>query len=220
MADIDWAAVISAGAQAYSAYNASQTASENAASATDPANRSSSTSQSESYGENSSQISAEGRATRAAGYDALSPLWNSQQYSRENAIKDVQGSIAEIFRQYSITDLPKIFSGMTSSGGYNSTSHQFLANEAFANATAKGAALTNQAVLNYAQARQAELSPLVALLNADREGFGMEMSSSSTDQLGGADTRLAAESNTEADKRNEEAMRAILGAFGAAKGNA
>ena len=179
---VNWTALVTAAAQMYGAYNQSQAGSNVTSAATDPANRSSSVAESsvEKYGEQSSQISAEGRAVRAAGYDALSALWGNSDYSRANAINDTQGAIAEIFNQYKIKDLPEIFSSMVSSGGYNSTSHQLMANEAFANATAKGAALRSQAILNYAEARNKQLAPLVSLLNADRENFGFDMASESS----------------------------------------
>lgn len=216
--EIDWGALATAAGQWYAASQAGAAGENTQNAAVDPANRSSSVSSSsgESYGEQSSQISAEGRATRAAGYDALSSLWSNTDYSRENAIKDIQGSIAEIFNQYKIKDLPEIFSSMVGSGGYNSTSHQLLANEAFANATAKGAALQNQAILNYANARQAQLSPLVSLLNADRENFGFDMSSesSSTVQTGAADIgAYGAGAGTSASASTAQ-TNAALSAFG------
>ena len=212
---VNWAAVGNGLAGAYGAYNQSQAAAANQAAASDPANQKYGYRVSEGGGENSSQISYEGRATRNQAYDILSQLLGSNQYSRSNAIADTQGAIAEIFKQYSITDLPKIYNSQIGMGAYNSTSHQLMANEAFANATAKGAALRNQAILNYAQARNNELNPLISLLNADRENFGMEFSSSQEENFGGLDMSAMSAANTQAATADTNQAQAWANLFAA-----
>lgn len=146
-----------------------------------------SSSTSSGIGENSSSssrsISAAGAIARNASYDQLIKLLADDTFSKENAIKDSEGAIAELFKQYSVTDLPKIFSSQINSGGYNSTGHQLLANDAFANTAAKGAALRSKAILDYASARRNQLDPLISLLNNDFESssssYGYSISGSS-----------------------------------------
>jgi hypothetical protein len=118
---------------------------------------------SESGGNTSGQISEEGRATRRTAYDELVKILGDTSYTRESAIKDSEGAVADLFKQYSITDLPKIYSNQNSTGGYNSTGHQLLANDAFASTVAKGAALRQKAIVDYAGAR-------------NKENFGSEFS--------------------------------------------
>jgi hypothetical protein len=157
---------------------------------------SASSSTSSGVGENSSSssrtISGAGGAARNASYDELVKLLTDDTFSKANAIKDSEGAVAELFKQYSITDLPKIFSSQISSGGYNSTGHQLLANDAFANTAAKGAALRSKAVLDYASARRNQLDPLISLLNNDFEsssssyGYSLSNSNANGASAGGA----------------------------------
>lgn len=149
-------------------------------------NGSASTSSSSGMGENSSSssrsISGAGAAVRNTSYENLLGLLSNDDFSKESAIKDSEGAIAELFKNYSNTELPKIFSSQVSSGGYNSAGHQLLANDAFANTAAKGAALRSKTILDYAGARRNQLDPLISLLNNDFEssssGYGYNLSNS------------------------------------------
>lgn len=115
-----------------------------------------------------SGISEAGEAARQNAYNILSSVLGDSAYSKENAIKDSQGQIKAIFDQYAKSDLPKIYQAGVTSGGYNSPTQQMLANDAFAQATAKGQASMADNIMRYAQARQAQLSPLISLLSSDR----------------------------------------------------
>lgn len=82
-------------------------------------------------------------------------LFNTQaegesQYSRENAIADAQGSIDAIFRQYREGNLPQIYQAQNNTGAYNSTSAQFLANDAYGEAVAKSAGVVQDTIAQYA----------------------------------------------------------------------
>jgi hypothetical protein len=123
----------------------------------------------ESSSSGSRAISARGGEVRNASYDELIKLLTDDGFSKESAIKDSQAGIAELFKNYSNTDLPKIFSSQVSSGGYNSTGHQLIANDAFANTAAKGMALQSKTIMDYAAARRNQLDPLISLLNNDFE---------------------------------------------------
>lgn len=74
----------------------------------------------------------------------------NSQYTKDQAIADSQGLVGQIFNQYSKTALPTIFSTQNSSGGYNSTSGQLLANDAFGKATADAASAVQQNIKDYA----------------------------------------------------------------------
>lgn len=97
-------------------------------------------------------------------YLPLQRLIHDTSYSRENAIADTQGFIDEIFRQYETESLPQIYRNPRASGIYNDTSTQLLANDAYSTAVAKGQAAISQNILNYAQARQAQLNPVMQLM--------------------------------------------------------
>lgn len=152
----------------------------------DNGSASTNTSSSSGMGENSSSssrsISGAGSAARNTSYNSLLGLLSNDDFSKQSAIDDSEGAIAELFKNYSNTELPKIFSSQISSGGYNSAGHQLLANDAFANTAAKGAALRSKTILDYAGARRNQLDPLISLLNNDFEssssGYGYNLSNS------------------------------------------
>lgn len=96
--------------------------------------------------------------------------------ARQNAIQDVQGSIEQIFTQMRESSLPQIMSAQTKTGGYNSSTAQLMANDAFSRAVAQGAALTTDAISRYETtalnkagiAMQGLQSSLSALLQAQQ----------------------------------------------------
>lgn len=96
-------------------------------------------------------------------------------YSKQDAISDTQGAIANLFRTYQNTVLPKIYGASSKAGAYNSTSQQLLANDAFAATTAQGAALQQQAISDYAKLGQSQqsltLQGLQALLGIRLQGL-------------------------------------------------
>ncbi len=90
-----------------------------------------------------------------------------KQFSRENAISDVQGIVSSIFDKYKTTALPQIAMGMQGAGVYGSTAGQNLANEAFGKATADSAAIVMDNIAKYATlAQQDQSMSLSGLLNA------------------------------------------------------
>ena len=92
---------------------------------------------------------------------------SGQQFSRENAVADAQGVIANIFNQYKTTALPQIAMGMQGAGVYNATAGQNLANEAFGKATSDSAAIVMDNISKYMNlAQQDKNMSLSALLNA------------------------------------------------------
>lgn len=77
-----------------------------------------------------------------------------QQFTRQNALADVQSIIGNIFQQYSETALPQIFSAVSGGGGYNSTTGQLLANDAFARTTSQAGEVALNAITQYEQLAQ------------------------------------------------------------------
>lgn len=75
---------------------------------------------------------------------------NNGQYTKQQAIDDSQGLIGQIFQQYKNNDLPTIFNAQNASGGYNSTTGQLMANDAYGNAVNKSAQAVQQNIQNYA----------------------------------------------------------------------
>lgn len=98
--------------------------------------------------------------------------------ARATALKDVKGSVNQLFSEFSNTVLPQIMTQQNRTGGYGSTTSQLLTNDAFARTVAQGAALTLNAVTQYenvalaksAQALQGLGTSLDALLQASQTG--------------------------------------------------
>lgn len=85
------------------------------------------------------------------------------QYGKANAISDVQGAIAGIFDQYQKTALPEIYQGEMNSGGYNGTTGQLLANDAFAQTNNRAAALMLDTIQKYRTSQQNDYNTLAGL---------------------------------------------------------
>jgi hypothetical protein len=96
--------------------------------------------------------------------------------ARAQAIRDVQGSIENLFKQNRESFLPQILSKQNRAGGYNSTTGQLLSNDAFARTVAQGQALMTDTITKYentalaksAQALQGFQTSLAALLQAQQ----------------------------------------------------
>ncbi len=71
-------------------------------------------------------------------------------FSREAALRDVSGQVADLFSRYKTEAVPQILQAQRGSGGYASTTAQRLADSAFAQTVAQGAKLQTDAVKQYA----------------------------------------------------------------------
>ncbi len=69
--------------------------------------------------------------------------------ARKQAIADSTGAIENLFNEFKNSALPDIMSTQQKSGGYGATTTQLIANDAFSNVVAKGAALRLQAIGEY-----------------------------------------------------------------------
>lgn len=72
------------------------------------------------------------------------------QYSKDQAVADSQGLVANLFKQYSQVALPQILSKQGATQGYDSTTAQLLANDAFSSTIAKAADVQAGMISSYA----------------------------------------------------------------------
>jgi hypothetical protein len=107
------------------------------------------------------------RSPTGMDFSAFQPLMSaigSQDFTKSAAIKDSQGFIDQIFKEYENSSLPKIYSNPRQTGIYNDTSTQLLANDAYSSAVAKGQSQLVQNILSYAGAREKQLNPVLQLM--------------------------------------------------------
>lgn len=99
-----------------------------------------------------------------------------QDFSKQAAQRDAMGLVNDIFNQYRNTALPTIYNAQTGSGAYNSTGAQMLANDAYGTTVNKAAQTVNKNVLDYTQAYQNQMTPLVQMLGIDKGSrtFGVD----------------------------------------------
>ena len=102
----------------------------------------------------------------AQGFKDNNLALSNQNFSRTQALADSQGLVAEIFNQYKNNALPEIYQGQVSSGGYNSTTSQLLANDAFASASSKAAAQMVDTILKYNAANQNDFKTFADLIRS------------------------------------------------------
>lgn len=90
----------------------------------------------------------------------------TSQYGKQSAVADSQGAVAEIFNQFKKSALPDIYQAQVSSGGYNSSTGQLLANDAFATANSKAAGLVLDTIMKYRASQQNDYLGLANLVKA------------------------------------------------------
>lgn len=89
----------------------------------------------------------------------------SDEFSKDNASSDITASYDGIFREYRESELPVIYGKLCSTGMYNSTAAQMLANDAYARAVDKAGQAKHAAIKDYAQLEIARSEPAVAAFN-------------------------------------------------------
>ena len=85
------------------------------------------------------------------------------QYGKAAAISDTQGAIRDIFDTYMKTALPQIYQAEAGSGGYNASTGQLLANDAYAQAVNKSAALMLDTIQKYRGIQQKDYDTFAGL---------------------------------------------------------
>ena len=91
---------------------------------------------------------------------------SADQYGKQAAIADTQGFVKDLFDQFSKTALPALFQNEASSGGYNGTTGQLMANDAFAQTISKAQAGIIDTILKYRQTEQNDFTTLAKLVGA------------------------------------------------------
>lgn len=115
--------------------------------------------------------SAEVAAAGQKGLEGIDQLFSTllgttDEFSKQSAIADTQGLMQALFTQFQNEALPNIFQMENASGGYNSTTGQLLANDAFSSTVAKGAAAQLEAIQNYRKLQQGDFSTLANLVGS------------------------------------------------------
>lgn len=155
------------------------------------------TSSTQTSGSSSTDLSGTSRTKRfddesKALLDALSgrafgELDEESGFTREQAIADSQDTIQAIFRQFSEQALPQIYQAQGQAGAYNSTSGQFLANDAFGESVARSAEVVSQNIARYAQLGQQERQLQVSTLLDALKLQGTAFEESALDQTSSSD---------------------------------
>ena len=101
-----------------------------------------------------------------------------QGYDKASAIADTQGQIDQIFQKYKTDTLPQIVSMQGANGVYNATGVQALADHAYGQAVSQGAALTHQAITDYANILQSQeqlnLSGILQALGLEKDAYSTQ----------------------------------------------
>jgi hypothetical protein len=95
------------------------------------------------------------------------------EYNKALGISDAHDLVDSIFTEYKDADLPQIYQAMNGSGGYNATTAQLLANDAYARATAKAAKEVLDNVAKYANIRQGDVQALSQLYSATKGSYSV-----------------------------------------------
>lgn len=102
-------------------------------------------------------------------YSNVNLAQSNSLYGKEAAINDSMGLINSIFKEYQNVALPNIHQAGINSGGYNSTTGQLLANDAYAATTNKAAATVLQAIKEYRGIEQQDYNVLAGLVKQERQ---------------------------------------------------
>lgn len=97
--------------------------------------------------------SPEANASLDALMQSLTGTATGDDFSKEAAGVDSDALVAQIMQAFKEQALPQIYQAQTNSGGYNSTTGQLLANDAFARSVAQGQAAKVKTATDYANVR-------------------------------------------------------------------
>ena len=118
-------------------------------------------------------------------YGATNLAESKALYGKGAAFADAQGAIRSIFDEYSKTTLPQIYQGELGSGGYNSTTSQLMANDAFAATNTKAAATLLDTIIKYRGLEQQDFNIMSALVGRVPAGAPADKSKSPLAALAG-----------------------------------
>ena len=90
------------------------------------------------------------------------------EYSKDTAIADAQGTVNNVFEQFKDEALVQVYYPQCIANGYNSTTMQLLANNAYAKTVSEGAKVVLDNVQRYAGIRVSDLQVMSQLIGAIR----------------------------------------------------
>lgn len=90
------------------------------------------------------------------------------EYSKDTAIADAQGTVNNVFEQFKDEALVQVYYPQCIANGYNSTTMQLLANNAYAKTVSEGAKVVSDNIQRYAGIRVSDLQVMSQLIGAIR----------------------------------------------------
>ena len=107
--------------------------------------------------------------TCAVMTDLIPRLTNKDiEYSKDTAIADAQGTVNNVFEQFKDEALVQVYHPQCIANGYNSTTMQLLANNAYAKTVSEGAKVVLDNIQRYAGIRVSDLQVMSQLIGAIR----------------------------------------------------
>ena len=107
--------------------------------------------------------------TCAVMTDLIPRLTNKDiEYSKDTAIADAQGTVNNVFEQFKDEALVQVYYPQCIANGYNSTTMQLLANNAYAKTVSEGAKVVLDNIQRYAGIRVNDLQVMSQLIGAIR----------------------------------------------------
>ena len=101
--------------------------------------------------------------------DQIPRLTNKDiEYSKDTAIADAQGTVNNVFEQFKDEALVQVYYPQCIANGYNSTTMQLLANNAYAKTVSEGAKVVLDNIQRYAGIRVSDLQVMSQLIGAIR----------------------------------------------------
>lgn len=90
------------------------------------------------------------------------------EYSKDTAIADAQGTVNNVFEQFKDEALVQVYHPQCIANGYNSTTMQLLANNAYAKTVSEGTKVVLDNIQRYAGIRVSDLQVMSQLIGAIR----------------------------------------------------
>lgn len=112
-----------------------------------------------------SHLNPEQKAQLASLTQKAMSRYLSDEFSKDSAASDITSSYDGIFREFRESELPVLYGKLCSTGMYNSTAAQMLANDAYARAVDKAGQAKHGATKDYAQLEIARAEPALSAFN-------------------------------------------------------
>ena len=93
------------------------------------------------------------------------------EYDKTTAIADAQGTVNNLFETFKDEALAQIYQPQCIANGYNSTTMQLLANNAYAKTVSEGAKITLDNIQRYAGIRVNDLNVMAQLINSIKNSY-------------------------------------------------